>query len=95
MEPHQRRPKRVIEPVDEWLYNEGYYRKTAPKDPTCLFRAVSEQIYDNQRNHIRVRKECVEYMRKNKEMFEEVRKISFQKFNKYLFVSNNLNLFFL
>jgi hypothetical protein len=64
--------KRAIEPVDEWLQNEGYYRKHAPKDPTCLFRAVSEQVYQNQRCHIKVRNECVEFMKKNRQMFEEV-----------------------
>ncbi|CAB0034142.1 unnamed protein product [Trichogramma brassicae] len=75
-QPTRRPPKRVIEPVDEWLHNEGFYRKNTPKDPTCLFRAVSEQIYNNQRDHVRVRRECVEYMRKNKELFEEKIKTS-------------------
>ncbi|XP_031786882.1 uncharacterized protein LOC100118517 isoform X2 [Nasonia vitripennis] len=69
--PTRKTSKRTIEPVDEWLQNEGYYRKHVPKDPTSLFRAVSEQVYKNQRCHIRVRKECVEFMRENRKMFEE------------------------
>ncbi|XP_076167094.1 uncharacterized protein LOC143146573 isoform X2 [Ptiloglossa arizonensis] len=63
--------KRAQEPVDEWLQNEGYFRKHAPRDPTCLFRAVSEQIYMTQYYHIRVRKKCVEFMRKMKHLFEK------------------------
>ncbi|KOC62469.1 UDP-N-acetylglucosamine transferase subunit ALG13 like protein [Habropoda laboriosa] len=72
MEISPRKPlKRVQEPIDEWLQNEGYFRKHAPRDPTCLFRAVSEQIYMTQHYHIRVRKECVEFMRKMKHLFIE------------------------
>ncbi|XP_076244090.1 deubiquitinase otu-like [Calliopsis andreniformis] len=73
MEISPRKPsKRAQEPVDEWLQVEGYFRKHAPRDPTCLFRAVSEQIYMTQHYHIRVRKECVEFMRKMRHLFEEV-----------------------
>ena len=64
--------KRVAEPIDEWLQSEGFFRKHAPKDPTCLFRAVSEQVYLTQHFHIRVRGECVEFMRKNCHLFEKV-----------------------
>lgn len=73
MEISPRKPlKRTQEPIDEWLQNEGYFRKHAPRDPTCLFRAVSEQVYLTQHYHIRVRKECVEFMRKTKHLFSEV-----------------------
>ncbi|XP_029037450.2 uncharacterized protein LOC114873365 isoform X1 [Osmia bicornis bicornis] len=72
MEISPRKPsKRSQEPVDEWLQTEGYFRKHAPKDPTCLFRAVSEQVYMTQYYHIKVRKECVEFMRKMKHLFIE------------------------
>ncbi|XP_078046931.1 uncharacterized protein LOC144475183 isoform X2 [Augochlora pura] len=64
MEISPRKPsKRAQEPVDEWLQAKGYFRKHAPRDPTCLFRAVSEQVYMTQHYHLRVRKECVEFMR--------------------------------
>lgn len=64
--------KRTQEPIDEWLQSEGYFRKHAPRDPTCLFRAVSEQVYLTQHYHIRVRKECVEFMKKMKHLFTKV-----------------------
>ena len=68
----RRTAKRSLEPVDEWLQNEGFYRKHAPKDPTCLFRSVSEQVYHSQRWHPKVRQECVQFMRENHHLFEEV-----------------------
>lgn len=72
MEISQRKPtKRPREPMDEWLRLEGYFRKHAPRDSTCLFRAVSEQVYLTQHYHIRVRKECVEFMRRMKHLFEQ------------------------
>ncbi|XP_017754308.1 PREDICTED: hybrid signal transduction histidine kinase M-like [Eufriesea mexicana] len=72
MEISPRKPsKRAQEPIDEWLQNEGYFRKHAPRDATCLFRAVSEQVYMTQHYHIKVRKECVEFMKKMKHMFLE------------------------
>lgn len=82
MDNSRRKSHRTMEPADEWLSNEGYYRKTSPKDPTCLFRAVSEQIYMTQYYHIKVRKECVEFMRDNKELFE---KVNIKKIYKDLF----------
>ncbi|XP_076393478.1 uncharacterized protein LOC100877500 isoform X2 [Megachile rotundata] len=81
MEISPRKPsKRSQEPVDEWLQTEGYFRKHAPKDPTCLFRAVSEQVYTTQHYHIRVRKECVEFMRKMKHLFIENITIPFDNY---------------
>lgn len=83
MEISPRKPsKRAQEPVDEWLQTEGYFRKHAPRDPTCLFRAVSEQVYMTQHYHIRVRQECVEFMRKMKHLFVEV---DFMDFLRYFF----------
>ncbi|XP_015127452.1 protein ovarian tumor locus [Diachasma alloeum] len=67
--------KRAPEPVDDWLRTEGYFRKNAPHDATCLFRAVSEQIYLTQYYHLKVREQCVAFMRQNKELFEENVKI--------------------
>ncbi|XP_012169359.1 uncharacterized protein LOC100649818 [Bombus terrestris] len=81
MEISPRKPlKRTQEPIDEWLQNEGYFRKHAPRDPTCLFRAVSEQVYLTQHYHIRVRKECVEFMRKTKHLFSEGISIPFEDY---------------
>ncbi|XP_015174121.1 PREDICTED: putative uncharacterized protein DDB_G0282133 [Polistes dominula] len=72
--------KRTQEHVDEWLQSQGYFRKHIPRDPTCLFRAVSEQVYLTQYYHIRVRKECVEFMRQNKHLFEESVTIPFDNY---------------
>ncbi|XP_012339515.1 myb-like protein F [Apis florea] len=81
MEISPRKPsKRAQEPIDEWLQNEGYFRKHAPRDPTCLFRAVSEQVYMTQYYHIKVRKECVEFMRKMKHLFIESITIPFDDY---------------
>nr|KAF7431640.1 hypothetical protein H0235_004564 [Vespula pensylvanica] len=63
--------KRTQEHVDEWLLSQGYFRKHIPRDPTCLFRAVSEQVYLTQYYHIKVRAECVKFMRENKNLFKE------------------------
>ncbi|XP_051162758.1 protein ovarian tumor locus-like isoform X2 [Leptopilina boulardi] len=63
--------KRPAEPIDDWLESQGYFRKHAPKDPTCLFRAISEQIYSTQHFHIRVRRECINFMKKHKDLFKK------------------------
>jgi len=65
--------KRTQEPVDQWLAKEGYFRKPTPRDPTCLFRAISEQVYHTQHYHLRVRRECIEFMKKKKHLFIDVR----------------------
>ncbi|XP_063976158.1 protein ovarian tumor locus-like [Diachasmimorpha longicaudata] len=67
--------KRTPEPVDDWLRTQGYFRKNAPHDATCLFRAVSEQIYLTQYYHLKVREQCVAFMRQNKALFEKEVKI--------------------
>lgn len=71
----RRMSKRIQEPttVDFWLEGMGYFRKHTPKDPTCLFRAVSEQLYHTQYYHIKVRKECVKFMKAIGYLFEEVK----------------------
>ncbi|XP_012255998.2 protein ovarian tumor locus-like [Athalia rosae] len=72
--------KRIAEPIDEWLHGEGYFRKHAPRDSTCLFRAISEQVYLTQNFHIRVREECIKFMRDNKDLFEESISIPFESY---------------
>lgn len=64
--------KRAQEPVDQWLAKEGYFRKPTPRDPTCLFRAISEQVYHTQYYHLRVRKECIDFMKKKRNLFRDV-----------------------
>lgn len=58
--------------MDEWLDSQGLYRKNTALDGTCLFRAVSEQLfpYHNPNGHVILREQCVDFMRNNQEYFE-------------------------
>jgi len=56
--------------MDDYLAKLELYRKPVAKDGSCLFRVVSEQIYLTQAKHIQVRFECIDFMRKNKQIFE-------------------------
>lgn len=56
-------------PVDEWLDTLGYYRKNVAYDETCLFRAVSEQLFGCQLFHEKIRKDCIDYGRVNHRQF--------------------------
>ncbi|XP_018327502.1 protein ovarian tumor locus-like isoform X2 [Agrilus planipennis] len=58
--------------VDNWLDTLGYYRKNIAYDETCLFRAVSEQLYFSQMYHERIRKECIEYAKDNFDKFADL-----------------------
>ncbi|XP_024869249.1 uncharacterized protein LOC112452984 isoform X2 [Temnothorax curvispinosus] len=74
--------KRIQEPVDQWLAKEGYFRKPTPRDPTCLFRAISEQVYHTQHYHLRVRQECIEFMKKKRHLFRDSVPVSFDYYLK-------------
>ncbi|CAH0552570.1 unnamed protein product [Brassicogethes aeneus] len=93
-------PKKGKNPgsVDSWLDTLGFYRKNVAYDETCLFRAVSEQLFDCQVYHERVRKECLEYARKN---FDEFKFLDLNgnywaehlnKLEKHMVVCGNLEL---
>ncbi|XP_067040248.1 uncharacterized protein [Acropora muricata] len=56
--------------MDEFLSYLNLYRKPIAKDGSCLFRAVSEQVYHCQAQHLQVRKDCIDFMRQNREKFE-------------------------
>jgi len=56
--------------MDEFLGRLNLYRKPIAKDGSCLFRAVSEQVYNCQAKHLQVRKDCIDFMRRNREKFE-------------------------
>ncbi|KAF5278669.1 hypothetical protein FQA39_LY00711 [Lamprigera yunnana] len=51
--------------IDAWLDSLGYYRKNVAYDETCLFRAVSEQLFYSQLYHEKVRRECIMYGKKH------------------------------
>lgn len=56
--------------MDEFLARLNLYRKPIAKDGSCLFRAVSEQVYNCQAKHLQVRKDCIDFMRRNRDKFE-------------------------
>lgn len=56
--------------MDDFLARLNLYRKPIAKDGSCLFRAVSEQVYHCQAKHLQVRKDCIDFMRQNREKFE-------------------------
>eukprot|EP01116_Phalansterium_solitarium_P022330 TRINITY_DN7329_c0_g1_i1.p1 TRINITY_DN7329_c0_g1~~TRINITY_DN7329_c0_g1_i1.p1 ORF type:complete len:886 (+),score=175.53 TRINITY_DN7329_c0_g1_i1:136-2793(+) len=56
--------------LDAKLSALGLARKRIPKDGACLFRAVAEQLYYTQTMHHNVRKKCVDYIEKHKDMYE-------------------------
>ncbi|XP_060548139.1 putative bifunctional UDP-N-acetylglucosamine transferase and deubiquitinase ALG13 [Pantherophis guttatus] len=66
--------------MDEYLGSQGLYRKLTAKDATCLFRAISEQVYACQIHHMAVRNACVSFMRKNQINFESYVEGSFEKY---------------
>ncbi|XP_063045904.1 putative bifunctional UDP-N-acetylglucosamine transferase and deubiquitinase ALG13 isoform X2 [Engraulis encrasicolus] len=66
--------------MDEYFARNGLYRKMVARDASCLFRAVSEQLYYTQFYHQQVRTDCVNFMRSNKSIFETYVEGSFEKY---------------
>lgn len=56
--------------MDEFLASIGCWRKQIAGDGSCLFRAVSEHVYDTQSRHTAVRQACVAFMRGNRRVYE-------------------------
>ncbi|KAI5637657.1 OTU-like cysteine protease domain-containing protein [Phthorimaea operculella] len=61
--------KRSSEP-DRWLDEMGFFRKHTARDSSCLFRAVSENIYNTQRYFHKVRLDTVQFMAAERHLFE-------------------------
>ncbi|XP_014732559.1 PREDICTED: putative bifunctional UDP-N-acetylglucosamine transferase and deubiquitinase ALG13 [Sturnus vulgaris] len=66
--------------MDDYLGSLGLYRKMTAKDASCLFRAVSEQLFSSQIHHAEVRKACVSFMRQHQSRFESYVEGSFEKY---------------
>lgn len=62
--------RQAPDPHDQFLEKENFYRKHTPRDPSSLFRCISEQLFDTQTYFRRVREECCAYMLRNREYFE-------------------------
>ncbi|KAL0830274.1 hypothetical protein ABMA28_002476 [Loxostege sticticalis] len=61
--------KRSSEP-DRWLDELGFFRKHTARDSSCLFRAVSENVFNTQRYFHKVRLDCVQFMATERHLFE-------------------------
>ncbi|XP_039532327.1 putative bifunctional UDP-N-acetylglucosamine transferase and deubiquitinase ALG13 isoform X3 [Pimephales promelas] len=72
--------KKYFVNMDEYLASIGLYRKMMARDASCLFRAVSEQLYFSQNYHQRIRKQCANFMRANRCNFEPFVQGSFEKY---------------
>lgn len=73
--------RQAPDPFDQYLEREGFYRKHVARDATCLFRTFSEQVFDVQMYHVKVRDDCIRWMRKNSDHYSK--KIS-GDFDEYL-----------
>ncbi|XP_045769860.1 putative bifunctional UDP-N-acetylglucosamine transferase and deubiquitinase ALG13 isoform X2 [Maniola jurtina] len=73
--------KRSSEP-DRWLDEMGFFRKHTARDASCLFRAVSENIYNTQRYFHKVRMDCVQFMATHRHLFEGSLNCPFQNYLK-------------
>ncbi|XP_075209744.1 LOW QUALITY PROTEIN: putative bifunctional UDP-N-acetylglucosamine transferase and deubiquitinase ALG13 [Chanos chanos] len=76
----QKALKKYFVNMDEYLASIGLYRKMMARDASCLFRAVSEQLYYSQNYHLKIRKDCVNFMRANRCNFEPFVEGSFEKY---------------
>nr|XP_046236948.1 OTU domain-containing protein 4 [Scatophagus argus]XP_046236949.1 OTU domain-containing protein 4 [Scatophagus argus] len=56
--------------MDDYLKSIGLHRKKIAKDGSCLFRAVAEQVLHCQSLHTEVRAECVEFLKRNRGLYE-------------------------
>ncbi|CAH6780256.1 LOC108349244 [Phodopus roborovskii] len=66
--------------MDEYLGSLGLFRKVIAKDASCLFRAISEQLFYSQIHHLHIRRACVSYMKENQQAFESYVEGSFEKY---------------
>ncbi|XP_041750349.2 putative bifunctional UDP-N-acetylglucosamine transferase and deubiquitinase ALG13 isoform X7 [Coregonus clupeaformis] len=76
----QKALKKYFVNMDEYLASIGLYRKMMARDASCLFRAVSEQLYYSQNFQQKIRKDCVTFMRANRCNFEPFVEGSFEKY---------------
>uniref|UniRef100_A0A4W5K5Y7 UDP-N-acetylglucosamine transferase subunit ALG13 n=1 Tax=Hucho hucho TaxID=62062 RepID=A0A4W5K5Y7_9TELE len=76
----QKALKKYFVNMDDYLASIGLYRKMMARDASCLFRAVSEQMYYSQNYHQKIRKACVTFMRANRCNFEPFVEGSFEKY---------------
>uniref|UniRef100_A0A1I8M9Y6 Uncharacterized protein n=1 Tax=Musca domestica TaxID=7370 RepID=A0A1I8M9Y6_MUSDO len=64
--------RQAPDPYDQFLEEHQFYRKHTARDASCLFRVISEQMYDTQLHHLAIREKCVNYMRKHRKFFQNL-----------------------
>lgn len=74
--------KPTPDPYDCYLEKEDFYRKHVPRDAASLFRVISEQIYDSQEYYEKIRKDCVNFMIKHRNKYEEEIVDDFEKYTR-------------
>ena len=62
---------KVMEQIVLFLEGMSLYRKQTARDATCLFRAVSEQLFYSQCFHYSVRLSCIHFMERNRNLFPD------------------------
>ncbi|KAJ0183064.1 hypothetical protein K1T71_001040 [Dendrolimus kikuchii] len=67
---------------DKWLDDMGLFRKHIARDSSCLFRVVSENIYNAQQYFHQVRLDCIKFMAANRHLFEGSLTCSFENYLK-------------
>uniref|UniRef100_A0A1A9V0H8 OTU domain-containing protein n=1 Tax=Glossina austeni TaxID=7395 RepID=A0A1A9V0H8_GLOAU len=72
--------RQAPDPIDQFLEGHNYYRKHTARDASCLFRVISEQIYDSQLHHLAIREKCVSYMRKHWQFFQRLVERDFDEY---------------
>lgn len=72
--------RQAPDPIDQFLEGHNYYRKHTARDASCLFRVISEQIYDSQLHHLAIREMCVSYMRKHWQFFQRLVERDFDEY---------------
>lgn len=72
--------RQAPDPFDQFLEQHNFYRKHTARDASCLFRVISEQMYDTQMHHLYIRNKCVTYIRKNRSRFEKFIEVNFDEY---------------
>lgn len=62
--------RQAPDPFDQFLEENHFHRKHTARDASCLFRVISEQMYDTPSHHMFIREHCVKYMSWHRKLFE-------------------------
>ncbi|EWC88322.1 hypothetical protein PFNF54_02928 [Plasmodium falciparum NF54] len=60
----------LINDYHDTNFKKNFYIKSIRTDGNCLFRAVSDQLYNHEENYKEIRKKVVEHLLKNEELYK-------------------------